>query len=480
VVSGRTDVGGLVGDNWGTVAQCYSMCAVSGVNGVGGLMGANSAGVVCNCYSCGPVRGTDRNGGLIAYNHADVIQCFWDIQTSHQTVSASGTGKTTPEMQTVSTFLNAGWDFVGETANGTEDIWWIHEGKDYPRLWWEQSANYGGGTGEPNDPYLIYTARHLNAIGDEPNDWNKHFKLMADIDLAGFDGKEGRPAFKVIAPDTDPARSLFQGAMFTGIFDGNGHTISHLTVKGGGYVGMFGGLAGEVKDLGLVNVNMTASEDCAGGLVAVNRGVLTGCHSTGVVSGANGVGGLVGANAGHLTQCYSACAVSGNEQVGGLTGNSGNSTVTHCYSTGAVSGQHNVGGLVGYNADHVANCYSTSAVVGTGVAVGGLVGGNTRSANVSDCYSTGAVSGDGWYVGGLVGDNIGDVIVTHCFWNMQTSGQPTSAGGTGKTTAEMQMETIFTDAGWDFVGETANGTEDIWWILEGKDYPRLWWEADDN
>ncbi|MCX5644607.1 MAG: hypothetical protein NTZ17_07960 [Phycisphaerae bacterium] len=35
----------------------------------------------------------------------------------------------------------------------------------------------------------------------------------------------------------------------------------------------------------------------------------------------------------------------------------------------------------------------------------------------------------------------------------------------------------FLDAGWDFVGETANGPEDIWWILEGKDYPHLWWEA---
>jgi len=37
------------------------------------------------------------------------------------------------------TFLEAGWDFVGETDNGTEDIWWIDEGKDYPRLWWERS-----------------------------------------------------------------------------------------------------------------------------------------------------------------------------------------------------------------------------------------------------------------------------------------------------------------------------------------------------
>jgi len=55
-----------------------------------------------------------------------------------------------------------------------------------------------------------------------------------------------------------------------------------------------------------------------------------------------------------------------------------------------------------------------------------------------------------------------------------------SAGGTGKTTTEMQTAKVFIDAGWDFVGETVNGTEGIWWILEGKDYPRLWWEGSDE
>ncbi len=40
-------------------------------------------------------------------------------------------------------------------------------------------------------------------------------------------------------------------------------------------------------------------------------------------------------------------------------------------------------------------------------------------------------------------------------------------GGTGKTTAETQTASTFIEAGWDFVDETANGTEDIWWILEG-------------
>jgi hypothetical protein len=44
---------------------------------------------------------------------------------------------TMPEMQAACNFLYDIWDFVGETANGTEDIWWILEGQDYPRLWWE-------------------------------------------------------------------------------------------------------------------------------------------------------------------------------------------------------------------------------------------------------------------------------------------------------------------------------------------------------
>jgi len=39
--------------------------------------------------------------------------------------------------EAVKAFLYAGWDFVDESANGSEDILWILEGQDYPRLWWE-------------------------------------------------------------------------------------------------------------------------------------------------------------------------------------------------------------------------------------------------------------------------------------------------------------------------------------------------------
>jgi hypothetical protein len=48
-------------------------------------------------------------------------------------------------MQTESTFTSAGWDFIGETANGTDDIWTIWEGAYYPRLTWENplSGDFG-------------------------------------------------------------------------------------------------------------------------------------------------------------------------------------------------------------------------------------------------------------------------------------------------------------------------------------------------
>ena len=57
----------------------------------------------------------------------------------------------------------------------------------------------------------------------------------------------------------------------------------------------------------------------------------------------------------------------------------------------------------------------------------------------------------------------------------RTAGDGTQTTGTDKTAAEIETASTFLEAGWDFVDETTNGTDDIWWILEGQDYPRLWW-----
>jgi hypothetical protein len=200
-------------------------------------------------------------------------------------VSAAGVGKTTTEMQTANTFLS--WGACGP-------VWTIDEGRDYPHLAWENlpgfvitGPTYGGGAGTFEDPYLIYTAEELNTIGLSFCDRDKHFKIMTDIDLSGLDGKDGRSAFNIIGTSDDNA--------FTGVFDGNGYTILHLTIAGEDNLGLFGylGSGAEVSDLAIVDVNITSAYS-AGGLVGHNGGIVTQCYSTGAVSGSDSVGVLVG------------------------------------------------------------------------------------------------------------------------------------------------------------------------------------------
>ena len=376
-------------------------------------------------------------------------------------------------------------DFVGKTADGMESTILLTlilgddsahlAGRTVPppnsadffiyELDAAASKKYGGGMGEPNDPYLIYTAEQMNVIGAEPNDWDKHFKLMADIDLSGFTGTD----FNIIGYWEDPR----DNKPFTGVFDGNGHTISNFsyTSTDENYIGLFGcfSLQGQIKDLGLLDPNIDAGTgDYVGSLIGrLYMGTITGCYvEGGSVSADENVGGLVGAHGSTpeppspfpppytISNCSSTSSVRGTKSVGGLVGANYQGFVTNCYAMGTVSGKEIVGGLVGQSGDW-------------GIDPG-------WGSKVLNCFSTGLVSGE-YNIGGLVGDNLKGEIA-NSFWDIETSGLTTSAGGTGKTTAEMQAESTFTDAGWDFVGESINGTEDIWSICEGTNYPRLAWQ----
>jgi len=538
-VRGGSSVGVLVGYNYGSIVACYSRGAVRGRDGVGGLVGGNG-GSVAMSYSISVVSGDLRVGGLVGLRSPQsvstsfpgtVSDSFWDVQTSGQGESDGGTGKSTVEMKTVRTFLR--W-----TTCGNGGTWTIDEGNDYPRLAWESTpgivldfrlSDLLSGNGTEEDPYLIYTAHDIETIASFPceqgkrfhlmfvegqgtrgspyllttaeqfdmigmleGEWDKHYKLAADIDLSAFDGKNGRPALNTIS-------------LFSGVFDGDGHAISRLTITcEDSYCGLFGQVASgaEVGDLAVVDVNISGAR-YVGGLAGRNEGTLIRCTSAGVICGTSPVGGVAGDNGGTMAECFSAAGTHGtgdyvgglagrntgtvlqcrnsgavssngyNGYVGGLVGHNLNGAIAGCYSTGPVSGSQFTGGLVGYNnGGAVTHCYNTGGVNANDF-VGGTVGYNDRG-SVTECYSTGAVSGTS-SVGGLVGSNYRGSI-TASFWDMQTSGQATSAGGTGKTTVEMQTAKTFLDAGWDFVGETANGSEDIWKIAEGVGYPRLSWE----
>jgi len=460
VVSGSSYCGGMVGWNEdGIVAACHSDSAVDGAYAVGGLVGHNSGGSVAGCYSAGPVSGNWYVGGLLGENSGWVTGCFWDIEASGQATSAGGAALTTGQMQTPETFLAAGWDFLDEASNGTSEIWQMAPGgcgpvlaifRDYTR-----PELQGSGTAE--SPYLIFGAQELGAL--------IHYCPRACYRLAGSVDLSGSRWITAVVPG------------FGGTFDGDGLAISHLTVEGGAHLGLFGRLeaGGQIRDLGVVDVNVAGSGDCIGALAGSSSYAdVVGCHSSGIVSGGQRVGGLIGHNwSAALTDSDSACVVGGDVGVGGLLGRSEWSSVTACCSTGPVAGSERVGGLVGWNTGgSLTACYSTGAVDARQRA-GGLVGNNYYGA-VTACYSTGFVSA-GTYVGGLIGNDLHGIL-TACFWDTDTSGQATSAGGTAKTTAEMHTAAIFLEAGWDFIDETANGTDEIWWILPKQDYPQLWWE----
>lgn len=153
VVNGTDNaVGGLVGNAFSqgdVISNSYAIVKVEG--GIGddkrsaGLVGANSA-TITNCYAAGEVRVNEVEifpGFFQSLSHGFANQVmgtysnnFFDTQTSGHSNSGSGrTGRTTSQMQQLSTFTN--WDFQCEAANGTSDIWGIHEGTDYPRLTWE-------------------------------------------------------------------------------------------------------------------------------------------------------------------------------------------------------------------------------------------------------------------------------------------------------------------------------------------------------
>ena len=259
-----------VGKNYGTISSSYTTGTVSGDYYVGGLCGEKWSGTISSS--------------------------FWDVETSG--IGASGdnnfgaTGKTTVEMQTQSTFTDVGWDFVEEIVNGTDDIW-IMDG--YPILL--QYDILGGGDGSEGNPYLIKNIDDFNEFCSDSTYWNAgvYTRLECDLDLnptmPGRQAYTQAPIAGHMGPDF-----TFDGTTFAGFFDGNGHIISNLTVRGVYRCGLFGCIdyGGVVTGLSLENANITGTDNSVGGLCGWNYGSISNSYVSGAVIGFWNVGGLCG------------------------------------------------------------------------------------------------------------------------------------------------------------------------------------------
>jgi filamentous hemagglutinin family protein len=476
-----THAGGFTGDmSNSTASQDYALGAVTitgaagaGVNRAGGFAGAvyNQASVD-HVYATGLVTASNPSGivtgGLVAQvgsnngggdtSGGSVTDSYWDQGTTNQTVGANietPTGGVVTNVNPVGAGSPNGAYATASYANfDFTNVWYMVPGSTRPILRSEYSTDI------TNAHQLQLMDLHLNA----------NYTLGNDIDATNTDGASGiwNPAtgFSPVGATVTPG--------FTGTFDGQGHTITNLTIiettqnpqslqyvdqETDGAVGLFGfvGSAGTLQNVNLANVNVTGGNGMeVGALAGDMAGTVVNASSSGHVtvgaldseegSDARG-GGLIGELEGTLQTSSSSATVTGGSGalVGGLVGEAMgpsadvNAVATGSFATGNVVGGagSTAGGFVGFGSDFtVSYSYATGSVTQTSAAdnwAGGFAGGLEFS-TVNSSFATGAVSTVGTtnnpaLAGGFVGNLLATTVTDAYSSSSVTGGGPDDVVG---------------------------------------------------
>lgn len=259
--------------------------------------------------------------------------------------------------------------------------------------------------------------------------YSKNLKVVleADIDLIG------------VSFDCIP--------VFCGTFEGEGHSITGLSIEGAGSVqGLFRYLQATavIRNLTVEGmVSPTGSRSRVGGIAGSNAGLIENCRFSGQVSGGDYVGGLVGSN-----------------EVGGI--------IDSCNTEGSIDGSHFVGGMAGQNQGVIRNCINNAEVnvtatqnnvelsditiesltdsesVNAVTDIGGIAG--NSSGVIRDCTNNANVGYQhmGYNIGGIAGSQTGYII--GCTNNGQIYGRKEIGGIVGQiepvTTLNYEEDTL--------------------------------------
>lgn len=301
--------------------------------------------------------------------------------------------------------------------------------------------------------------------------------IVVNEDVLKSDGTVNEGTFKEWTPIATNA------SPYTGIFEGQNHTISGLYFKQEtSFVGLFSVNSGKIANVGILDSYFYGQPYKGwqvGGVCGsnTNQGAITNCYNTGIVRGSETVGGVCGSNYGTITNCSNKGNVGeDDESVGGVCG-SNYGTITNCNNAGIVSGKSYVGGVCGKNSNGgtVTNCNNTGEVRGTSQYIGGLSGDNDSS-SITNYNNTGEVKATGKFVGGLSGGNYNNGTITNCYYDstIYTGNAIGANSGTttkveGKTTEQYKTGEVAY-----LLQESQTDTEIIWGQTIGTDtYPTL-------
>ncbi|WP_017754116.1 Ig-like domain-containing protein [Calidifontibacillus oryziterrae] len=294
--------------------------------------------------------------------------------------------------------------------------------------------NDGAGRGDTlENPIVIMTATEFREQFSKVENMSKHFKLGADISLAG--------------EDWVPIQNFQKGILFTGSLDGNGFKISDLRIydRYGVEQALFGdlGQGALLKDIHLDNPSVTGKQAVAA-LVGYNGGgtIVSSRVTGGKIYGNNQVGGLVAHNAGTIIGSYvegTTVESTSLPPTGGLVGLNNKGTIRYSYANAIVKGKE-PGGLVGEN-------YPESVIdqsFATGKAAAGIAYRNYEGATISN----------------VVSDSEYDLWTP----SIISSNKGIASNASMKTSEEMKSRSTYAD--WpDF--------NNYWLLTEGDAYPKL-------
>lgn len=440
-VSGIT-VGGLCGDNKGTIQDSSSDCSIEGnSNYTGGLCGQNYNGTITDCFATGAVDGQRFTGGLCGYNYYGAIEnCFY-YSPNVALFGGSSTG-----------------GLCGHNQNGTIS-------KSYANCpVYSLNSQIGGLCGSNS------------RSGDEGGTITDSFHqgmIVAGDDARYVGGLCGENYNGIIT-------SCFSSGDVLG---GDWHI-------GGLLGGSSQGMIFNCQNYGAVIAGIYS--ESVGGVCGSGSAIIYNCSSSGQVDGQKFVGGVCGSNSNIVENSKFSGSVTGVYIVGGVSGENYD-IVKKCYSEGQVGGTDDrVGGVCGTNYGGISNCYSISTISGNG-DVGGICG--YSEGGINSCYFAGSLAGGACGISGY--QTLDALAITSCVFKgttepsyikVEVDPKYPSPGHESytievvyyhcvKTPAEIMTKSTFIDLDWDFIDEINNGSEDIWRMCsDGVDCPKFAWE----
>ncbi len=361
-----------------TITNSYSLANVTDLNnhyagGLVGRVGGLTAGAKFfaeNCYAGGNVtspNGTasgiassSQAGSVVTINNAVAWNRVISGGAGKVDVMSAGLGEVDlGEFEVYDGLLMNGEQFVG-CVSQQELLDYVGAWEGFSKTvnngrsalaWQEANGNYEF-LGAKSNPHRLYTAQDVVGIRNQVVAGDTYFSVENDINMGGID---------YVAPIND---NNFTGRVIH--LEGNCHVIDSLTCLSGSYPSLIGVFMGEIRNLGLTNVNL------AGGAVGVfgaftghasydGETVIDNCYATGIVAATMYGGGIGGYNNGKLliSNSYTRVNVEAANYAAGVLGwtPGGQTTMKNVYAAGVVETQ----GAEGYAAG-VVNAMDGSSV----------------------------------------------------------------------------------------------------------------------